>query len=55
MNWLSHDKCSALMIACKNASSECIDLLLEAKADPNLADHMNIYPLHIGLIQLVKC
>ena len=54
IGWQSFEGNTALMIACEQGNVECVKLLLDHKADPDVANHVDDFPLLAGkFIQIV--
>ena len=41
------------MLACEEGNVQCVKLLLEYKCDPNLANHVDDFPLLAGEISCI--
>ena len=48
VGWQSFEGNTALMVACEQGNVECVKLLLDHKADPNVANNVDDFPLLAG-------
>lgn len=52
IDWQAHDGATALLLAIRSGSEECVHILLDGNANLNISEHMGITPLIAGKLDL---